>query len=131
MAGISVKLPLSRDSQDGLYKLNKSLKETISQNFKTLMLTAPGERIMDPEFGVGLKNYLFENSHQGTYAEISTRIRYQTSKYLPFIEIQDITIKTPQNASEDVALNGLSVSIRYAILPLGITDILNLNEEIR
>jgi len=60
MAGISVKLPLSRDPESG-YKLNKTLKQVARQNLKMLVLTAPGERIMIPEFGVGLRNYLFEN----------------------------------------------------------------------
>mgnify|MGYP003354002300 CR=1 FL=1 len=33
----------------------------MKQNFKILLLTNPGERVHFPKFGVGLRNYLFEN----------------------------------------------------------------------
>ena len=56
--GLSPKLPLTKDPQDG-YALNKEYVELVQQNLKMILLTAPGERIMEPEFGVGLRNYLF------------------------------------------------------------------------
>mgnify|MGYP000439218146 FL=1 len=61
MAGLSPKLPLTKDPQDG-YALNKEYVELVQQNLKMILLTAPGERIMEPEFGVGLRNYLFQNN---------------------------------------------------------------------
>ena len=57
---ISPRLPLSSDNQFG-YAMLVTMKQTISQNLKCLMLTAPGEKIMDPRFGVGLRKYLFRN----------------------------------------------------------------------
>ena len=54
MSSISPSLPLSLDEQDG-YKMNKELVKAIQQNIKMLLLTVPGERVMDPDFGVGLK----------------------------------------------------------------------------
>ena len=61
MAGISPKLPLTRDKQDG-YALNKTELDSIKQNVKMVVLTSPGERVMDPSFGVGIRKYLFETS---------------------------------------------------------------------
>ncbi len=58
--GFSVKLPLSTDKIDGPYVLNKTLESTIKQNLKMLVLTEPGERVMNGNFGVGLKRLLFE-----------------------------------------------------------------------
>ena len=60
LQGISPKVPLVYDSTDGPYQLNKNLKQTFSQNLKMLILTMPGERIMVPNFGVGLQGFLFE-----------------------------------------------------------------------
>jgi phage baseplate assembly protein W len=54
MSSLGVKLPLARDASDG-YGMIKSFKTMIRQNFKMLLLTSPGERIMEPNFGVGLK----------------------------------------------------------------------------
>ena len=60
MPGIAPKLPLQLDEVDG-YRLTKTIKETVQQNLKMIVLTSPGERIMNPDFGVGLRNYLFRN----------------------------------------------------------------------
>ena len=55
MAGISPKLPISKNKEDG-YTLTKTYLESTQQNLKNLLLTVPGERMMDPDFGVGMKN---------------------------------------------------------------------------
>ena len=60
MDGIGPQLPLNKDHRFGLYSLVQSYKEEVKQNFKNLLLTSPGERMMDPDFGVGLRRYLFE-----------------------------------------------------------------------
>ena len=74
MAGIAPKLPLALDSSDG-YALLKTIRTMIKQNFKMLILTVPGERIMDPAYGVGMKTYLFNSFHENTYADIDLKIR--------------------------------------------------------
>jgi phage baseplate assembly protein W len=58
MSGISPKLPLANNKVDGAYELNKTIKQSVNQNLKNLILTNPGERIMDPLFGVGLSQIL-------------------------------------------------------------------------
>jgi hypothetical protein len=37
------------------------LTSVVDQNIKMTLLTSPGERVFDSNFGVGLKRYLFEN----------------------------------------------------------------------
>ena len=67
MASYGVALPLPYDSGDGFTML-KHIKRVAKQNFKMLILTVPGERVMEPKFGVGLKRYLFENFSETVYA---------------------------------------------------------------
>ena len=116
MAGLSVKIPLQRDKTDG-YKLNKTYQEMIKQNFKNLVLTIPGERIMDPLFGVGLRKYLFEQNSPVVREEISSNIYEQTKKYMPFINIDNIDF----GQAEQVA-NMLFVRVEYSITPLSSQD---------
>ena len=59
--GLDAKLPLLVDDVYSFYGLNKTVKDNVKQNLKMLLFTAPGERVMLPDYGVGLKNYLFEN----------------------------------------------------------------------
>jgi hypothetical protein len=122
-SGISPKLPLDRDATDG-YSLNKTYAEMVSQNLKMLVLTAPGERIMDPEFGVGIRNYLFEPNNELTYQEIETRIINQVSKYLPFLEVRT-TIFGPDEIV-DGNPNMFKLQIKYLIKPLQTYDVVEI-----
>jgi len=115
--GISVLLPLVYHKQDGPFQLNKTIEETVKQNFKNLILTVKGERIMDPNFGVGLHSYLFENYTLGTVRDIREETISQAAKYMPFINILDFKI-TESNTN----LNQFYIYIRYSISSLGALD---------
>ena len=78
--GLDAALPLTKDPDDGFYTLTKTVKQNTQQKVKMLMLTAPGERIMVPDYGVGLRNFLFENTPE---FEIFSRIKEQVATYLP------------------------------------------------
>jgi len=82
MASLAIKLPLTFDSIDGFTTI-KSIKLLVKQNLKMLILTIPGERVMHPHFGVGMKKFLFENYSESVYAEIDTKIREQVNTYCP------------------------------------------------
>ena len=88
--GISPVIPLQRDDIDGFYSLTKTLAKNVQQNFKNLMLTAPGERVMIPDFGVGLRNYLFENNTVLVQSQISDKINEQVKKYMPFVKVENL-----------------------------------------
>tara|TARA_Y100000034_G_scaffold67325_1_gene81193 strand:+ start:2679 stop:3047 length:369 start_codon:yes stop_codon:yes gene_type:complete len=118
VAGLAPKLPLSYNSSNG-FTLLKSFQELAKQNFKMLILTIPGERVMEPNFGVGITQFLFNNFHANTYMEIDTKIREQTRAYMPFIEIVDISF---DSSAQD--MNLLAVSIKYAIPQIGARDLL-------
>jgi len=97
MAGLSPKLPIQRDPQDG-YALTKTHSEMVLQNLKNILLTVPGERIMDPMFGVGLRTYLFEQQGIGTYSNIYAKTLTQVIRYLPFVQIDDMVFYGPTQA---------------------------------
>ena len=117
MSGLSPRLPLLTNNVDGPYGLIKNYTTLVKQNFKMLLLTAPGERIMDPNFGVGLKTFLFEQHAPGTYAKINDRIVSQVSRYMPFIQLNKIDFGTPES-QPDLYPQNLSISIHFTIVPL-------------
>ena len=121
MAGISPKLPLSIDFVDGI-SLNKTLRETLSQNLKNVMLTIPGERIMDTNFGVGFHRFMFEPMVPGLSGKIRDRIRDQISQYMPFVQINSIDVKRSRSGD-----NIMSVVISYAVPSIGVGDVLDVN----
>tara|TARA_R100000808_G_C2152813_1_gene162537 strand:+ start:4293 stop:4676 length:384 start_codon:yes stop_codon:yes gene_type:complete len=118
MIGLTPKLPYSYNSGfPGGRTLINTYGSLVSQNLKNLLLTIPGERMMDPNFGVGLKRFLFEPQESSTYGNIISRINSQVSFYMPFIEIEQVDIAE----SNDFA-NMINVSILYKILPLDSID---------
>lgn len=128
--GLSPKLPLLKDPEDG-YALNKTYLEMVKQNFKMLVLTSPGERIMYPTFGVGLRNFLFESADQRTYDLIKERILQQTQKYMPFVEIKDIIISdvaSGQGPTSFQLTNSINVKIDFFIKPLELAGSLEIKQ---
>ena len=80
---------------------------------------------MDPQFGVGIRNYLFENNTTSTQGRIEAKIKSQTKKYLPYITIEMIefnNVDTNPNISE----NFLGVRIFFSIQKLAISDVLEI-----
>ena len=127
-SGLSVALPLTMSEVFGAYNLNTNFFQLAQQNLKMLMLTAPGEKMMDPNFGVGLKTYLFEMNAEDTYDRITEKILEQVQIYLPFIEINDIKYAIPEN-NPDLFPHNLSVGITFTIIPLQLLSNLQINVE--
>ncbi len=124
--GISVKLPLRVTKNDGPYGLTKDLVSTVKQNFKNLVLTTPGERVMDVNFGVGIYGMLFENYNSDVQLKIRERIVSQTAEYMPFITIRSINFN-----DTEIDSNKILVAVNYYVSPLNFEDeiVLNLNGE--
>jgi len=127
MAFYAPKLPLKRDSKTG-YSMLDNLKDVVKQNFKMLILTIPGERVMNPEFGVGLYRFLFE---QMPSTELQDRIRGtildQTSRFLPYISIKGITFETRDSSPLTTDFNTLYVRVEYYVKSLNASDVLEVS----
>ena len=122
--GLSPKLPLTYDESEG-YRMNKKYAELVVQNLKMLLLTNPGERIMEPEFGVGLKRFLFEQNVSKVHGDIHARIKSQTAKYIPALQILKIDFFDSETTPA-LGENYLHISISFYIKPLDHTTRLDL-----
>ena len=123
--GISVQLPLIYGQSDGPYTLNKTIGQVIKQNFKNLVLTSPGERVMEADFGVGMRQLLFEGINSRTYQIVEERLRSQVSEYMPFINIEEVNFLSADN-SPDMSLNAVTVRILYNVGSIDSQDTLEI-----
>jgi len=121
--GIGPKLPLAYDKKHGPYGLILDPKEELKQNLLNIVMTNPGERVMDSNFGVGIKAFLFENFTSETISDIQEKISNQVARYLPSIVISNIAIQ-----KEEIN-NLLYVSLEFFIPSLGVVDNLNIDIE--
>ncbi len=113
---LSPKLPLVYDPSQG-YGMNTGFVELVIQNFKMLLLTIPGERIMDPTFGVGLKTFLFEPNVRRVHGDIQARIIRQAEKYIPAIEVSSVNFFSAET-SADIPDNYLHITVDFFIKPI-------------
>jgi len=127
--GLDAALPLTKDPDDGFYTLTKTVKQNTQQKVKMLMLTAPGERIMVPDYGVGLRNFLFENTPE---FEIFSRIKEQVATYLPEISIVSLQIgpADEKTVAKSGRRNSLSIYFSYLINGINLQDTVNIVETI-
>jgi len=113
---IGVAFPL--DSVN-MFKGTTTVKEQVKSNLINLLLTEPGERVNEPNFGVGLKKLLFE---QNPNVEVlKEKINTQIEFYIPTITLTDVSF-TP---SEDEYK--LFILISYSFNLDGSTDAIQLN----
>jgi len=124
--GLSVALPLTEDPTFGPYGMNTTFEDLARQNLKMLLLTNPGERIMRPRFGVGIRRYLFQPNTTTTYSDLSERINKQVENYLPYIEINGIEFNPPAVGTEFDA-SSISMTIFFTIAPLQIATFLQIS----
>ena len=120
MASISVRLPLTLDSADGFGTI-KTIRAMIKQNLKMLILTNPGERVMEPDFGVGIKRFLFSNFSSDVYSQIDSKIREQIGIYMPTVTVKDVNFYSIEPDSNQVAFR-----LVYSIPSIAVNDLLEI-----
>ena len=97
------KSPVSNDI--ALLKDEDSVKESI----KILILTDPGERLMQPFIGGGIRALLFENITPAVIKIIEDRVRTTVEIYEPRAELIDVTV------SSNIDDNQVGVTVRFYV----------------
>ena len=87
---IGLKLPFNR-GRSGLFPQTQTTLEQAGSNIKNLLLTAKGERIMQPNFGSRLRELLFEQYTEDLSSRIQSEIQEAISTWLPYINISSVT----------------------------------------
>ena len=120
MSSLSIHLPITQNSADG-YTMIKTIKRMVAQNLKMIILTNPGERVMEPNFGVGIQQFLFAARGEGVEGQIAQKMRDQVGTYLPNVVLNDI-----QFGFSELDQNIMAIRVLYSIPALGLQDLLDL-----
>lgn len=84
----------------------------IKQAVKTIVLTPPGSRLFEPDFGCGVGAYLFEPLDADTSEKLQKIIKNSLARYEPRILVNSVTV----NVNEDNYM--MDVEINYLISEL-------------
>jgi len=77
----------------------------IRNDLLQLLLTAPGERVMRPTFGAGIRNFLFEQMDDAGISSLDSNIRNAISQFEKRVTVTDIKM----NRDETNSLLGIKI----------------------
>ncbi len=66
--------------------------EAVKFNLKNILLTNPGEKLSDPEFGVGLRQYLFELETSSSVRNLKQNIINQIQRYANYFTKLEVIV---------------------------------------
>ncbi|HEY0365457.1 MAG TPA: GPW/gp25 family protein [Pyrinomonadaceae bacterium] len=85
-------------------------EEDIRQAIEIIIFTNRGERVMRPEFGAGLNEFIFENVSTTTLALIETRVREALIAWEARIDIEQVSVTSDRGER-----NKLLIDLTYTV----------------
>lgn len=110
-----VVLPITHGPQ-GYFNQSYSMLEQVRSNLNLLLKTKKGERRMNPDFGSGLWNVLFENITDDMTPIIDSTIRRDIAKWMSYVNVQSVSVVN----NKDNNYNRLNVSVVFTVPSVGI-----------
>lgn len=85
-------------------------EQTVEESIRVIIGTAKGERVMRPDFGCGIHDYVFETVDANTLALVQESVEEALVEFEPRIAVEDVTAST-----EDIAEGVLRIELAYRI----------------
>ena len=91
---VGLNFPISRSpgNQDGFFSTSKTTIESIKNNIRLLLQTQKGERMFQPNLGMNIRQFLFEQITEDTQVQIENDIVDTFNTWLPFVELREIDV---------------------------------------
>jgi len=115
----------------GKYESNYCPKEygtaLIKSQIRQLLLVNKGERVMLPNYGIGIRTYLFSNITPSDLAAIKLDIKDAISRYIPNCSLLNIEVELAENYK----FNGMDgLIIKLSVKADKINEILDFSIEL-
>lgn len=109
---VGLQMPLGRQpgNSDGYFASTKTTIDAVKEDIRLLLLTQQGERLMQPLLGMNIRRFLFEQITENTVIEIENDIVSTFSRWLPFVQLNDINIDI-----SDQDRNRIKIDIKFNI----------------
>jgi hypothetical protein len=100
-----------------VFKSNYLTKDAIKNNLINFILTNPNERYLNPTFGAGLRDFIFEQIAQDNLEGLKETINLQIQSVFPNISVNKLEILRDNNIA-----NAILININYSIINTNIID---------
>ena len=101
----------------GKFPLSFTTEQQALTNLKNLLLTYPGERYMQPKFGVRIKDRVFEPNTPELVISLNKEIQDAIKFWLPYIIIKNINIDNRD--ADDNFTNYLFIKLTFRVTEQG------------
>jgi phage baseplate assembly protein W len=108
--GVGWSAPLSLDPRGEIALA--AYEEDIRQAILIILGTSPGERVMRPDFGAGLRDLVFEPLNDTTIALAQDRVERALIEWEPRIDVQQVAVSIDQGRPK---LGQLLINISYVV----------------
>lgn len=106
--GRGLRFPLAIDGHGGFATVDAG--ESTDSAIRVILSTAPGERLMRPDFGCAIWDLLFEPVNANTLGLMAESVRHALARWEPRVDVQDVEV-VPDPA--DAAL--VRIRVAYAM----------------
>jgi phage baseplate assembly protein W len=80
-------------------------EDDVEQAIQIILLTAPKERVMLPDFGAGLRDFVFEPNSQSTRTSIAARVLAALVNWEPRITIENVSVTEGEEAANELLIH--------------------------
>ena len=106
--GVGWTSPVRLDEDGSIVLANTD--EVVRQSIWMILSTAPGERVMRPDFGCGLQDQVFSPNSAATIGQIVNDVRRSLIDWEPRIDVLEV-----DSVSDDSQPNCLLIQINYRV----------------
>ena len=117
---IGVSLPFSGNA---VFNATYQSKDAIRNNLIHFFLTGTGERFLNPTFGSGLREMLFEQLTPQKAQELDLNIKESLKMYFPRVVVKELELNSIPDS------NTIEFYLKYAVTETNIEDELTINFE--
>jgi len=87
--------------------------QSVRESIRIILTTEPGERLMLPGFGAGLRSFLFEPNVPATHRVIEERVQFALRRWEPRVALDAVLVRPADDPDRAV------VTISYALVATG------------
>jgi phage baseplate assembly protein W len=106
--GVGLAFPVAADARGGLATVGYD--EDVRQSIQIILGTNPGERVMRPDFGAGLRDFVFESIDATTIHRVQTRVQEALIDWEPRIDVVQVDV-----TMDPTRRNALLIDITYRV----------------
>jgi|TARA_R110000772_G_scaffold35252_4_gene85081 hypothetical protein len=112
-AAVGVNIPFSGPA---VFISNYKTADAIKNNLINFFLTNPGDRFLNPNYGGGIRDFLFEQITTGNIDFIKEDIKEKIQQFFPNVEIDSLDVLSNPDT------NLIKIEFTYSVINTNIND---------